>query len=134
MRSAVAAVVLLSCLACAPGRPEDPLAEEPELTREQAACLARPEVVEHLEAVKERILAAWELPPGLRRPSEITLLIRIDGGGEIVSAAVLDAGSSALEESALAAVEAARPYPPLPAEAECLRGGHLRASFRNQSR
>ena len=131
MRIALAALLLLAALGCAAERPADPLEAERELTPELLACAALPQVEAYLAAVKERIFEAWRLPAGLEPDLELTLLLRIDSSGEVYGAMVLDAGASDLEESAMDAVEAARPYPPVPPDADCIKGTALRLSFRN---
>lgn len=131
---AVLAIALLALPACGPSRPPDPLLSERAPAPEVAACLEKPEAQAYVAAVKQRLFDAWELPGGLRADQELTVLIRLDAQGELFLALVPDAGSSELEASALAAIENAKPYPPLPEAASCLRGRPFRAIFRNPGR
>jgi hypothetical protein len=131
---AVLAIPLLALPACGPARPPDPLLSERAPAPEVAACLEKPESRAYVDAVKQRLFDAWELPRGLRADQELSILMRIDSEGELYLALVPDAGSSELEESALAAIEDAKPYPPLPEAAACLRGRPFRATFRNPAR
>jgi hypothetical protein len=132
VRRCLLSIVLgVALAACAGGRPPDPLLEERAPTAAEAACLERPASAAYLEAVKQRIFDAWELPGGLRSDQELELLLALGATGDLYLAIVPDAGRSDLEESALAALEAAKPYPPLPPEADCLRGSKFRATFRN---
>jgi hypothetical protein len=131
---AASAIALLALAACSSPGPTDPLLSPPAPDPELAACLEQPAVEAHVEAVKQRLLDAWELPDGLRADQELTVLFKIDSQGELFLALVPDAGASELEDSALAAIESAKPYPPLPDEAACLRERHFRAIFRNPAR
>jgi hypothetical protein len=133
VQKAALSVPLLAMLACTPSRPADPLLENREPSPEQAACLAMPETQTYLDSVKQRLMDAWEPPSDLPADQELTVFLRIDSEGELVLALVPDAGGM-LEESALDAIEAAKPYPPLPESASCLRGSAMRAVFRNPVR
>jgi hypothetical protein len=130
----VLAIPLFALAACSSSRPPDPLLSERDPDPEITACMEQPEAHAYVDAVKQRIFDAWQLPGGLRADQALTILFEIDSAGELFLALVPDAGSSELEGSALAAIEDAGPYPPLPDAAACLRGLTFRATFRNPER
>jgi TonB family protein len=97
-----------------------------------AACLARPEAAAYAEAVKRQVARTWQVPAGAAESGEVTVLLSIDPSGALRLAIAPRAGRPGLEESALAAVRAAAPFPPMQGPAACLGDLQFRAVFRPQ--
>ncbi|NQZ96152.1 MAG: energy transducer TonB [Myxococcales bacterium] len=95
-------------------------------------CANRPEVARYLDAVNLRTYDRWQLPPGVP-PSEVQLRFKIDVAGSATNVELVRAENNALGASAVDAMRAASPFPPMPESVRCLSGHRIRATFRNES-
>jgi hypothetical protein len=96
-----------------------------------SACLQRPEVHAYMEQVRSRMLARWELPPGVPADQSVKLRFRLDVAGSASAIELVRATSNALGASAIDALRAASPFPPLPDRARCLVQYGLTGRFTN---
>jgi TonB family protein len=97
----------------------------------QSACLSRPEVSIYLSGVKDRMLDRWVLPPGVSSNQKVTLRFRIDAAGSASNVSVVSAEDNALGASAVDALRAASPFPPMPDAARCLTQVPIKGTFSN---
>jgi TonB family protein len=94
-----------------------------------AECQGRPEVRSYLGEIHERTMARWRTPPGVA-DSEVTLRFQLDVAGSAHRVELVHAASNALGASAVDAMRAASPFPPMPDRARCLADKHITAKFR----
>ena len=86
----------------------------------EAVCMAKAEVRHYLDEVQQRTVARWVLPPGVPVGESVTLRFKLDVAGSATSVSVVKATHNALGASAVDALRAAAPFPPMPATARCL--------------
>ncbi len=98
----------------------------------EAECQERPEVQAYLVQVDERINSRWRLPPGVPN-SEVTLRFQLDVAGSAQQVELVRAASNALGASAVDAMRAASPFPPMPERARCLADRRILGKFRTTS-
>ncbi|MDJ0852239.1 MAG: energy transducer TonB [Myxococcota bacterium] len=94
-------------------------------------CFQRPEVQRYISSVQERTLDRWILPPGVRADQKVTLRFKLDVAGSAQSVSLVRASDNALGASAVDALNAASPFPPLPTAARCLVQVPITATFTN---
>jgi TonB family protein len=99
--------------------------------RANPACLQRPAVISYLAEVKSRMFDRWVLPPGVDAGRTVTLRFHIDVAGSASKVAIVSAEDNALGASAVDALRAAAPFPPMPEEVRCLADQRLVGTFRN---
>jgi TonB family protein len=97
----------------------------------QEACMKRPEVLDYIAIVRERTLQRWVLPPGVSGGHQVTLRFRVDVAGSASNVAVQRADDPALGASAVDALRAASPFPPMSDAARCLSQVPIVGTFRN---
>lgn len=97
----------------------------------QVACLQRPEVADYMSDVRIRTLARWMLPPGVSANTQVRLRFRLDVAGSATSISVVNAGDNALGATAIDALRAASPFPPMPEPVRCLSQFPLIGTFSN---
>jgi TonB family protein len=97
-----------------------------------AECTRRPEVQAYLDQVEERTLARWRTPPGVA-DSSVTLRFQLDVAGSAQQVELVRAASNALGASAIDAMRAASPFPPMPDPARCLADKHITGTFRTST-
>jgi TonB family protein len=90
-------------------------------------CLKRPEVSAYMADIKERLIKRWSLPYGIEN-SRVTLRFAIDVAGS-PSSIELVKGDNAIGASAIDAMRAASPFPPMPDRARCLANKNIVATF-----
>jgi TonB family protein len=81
--------------------------------------------------VKQRTYQRWVLPPGVDAGRKVTLRFHIDIAGSASKVAAMKADDNALAASAVDALRAASPFPPMPEEARCLATRVLIGTFSN---
>jgi len=89
-----------------------------------------PDFTEYFQVIKRRVRAAWKYPDNLGGTTQTVRLrfsLRLDGAVEDVR--VVSSTSGIMNDSALAAVRQAAPFPPLPAKLRSLAGQPLVMSF-----
>jgi hypothetical protein len=96
-------------------------------------CLGRSEVQAYMVIVRERMLARWQLPPGVPSNQEVTLRFQLDVAGSASRVDLVRADDNALGASAVDALRAASPFPPIPDRARCLAQRRLIGTFSNPS-
>ena len=101
------------------------------MTQTASECLDRPEVQGYLEEVQKRTLDRWILPPGIQADNRVTLRFQLDVAGSALSVSLVRASDNALGASAVDALNAAAPFPPLPNRARCLARVPITATFSN---
>ncbi len=94
-------------------------------------CFEKPEVQSYLSSVQARTLDRWILPPGVRADQNVTLRFKLDVAGSANSVSLVKASDNALGASAVDALNAASPFPPLPNGARCLVQVPITATFTN---
>lgn len=94
-------------------------------------CLALPQVRTYLDDVQTRTLDRWVLPPGVEADQHVTLRFQLDVAGSATNVSLVKASDNALGASAVDALRAAAPFPPMPAEARCLARVPIVATFSN---
>jgi len=94
-------------------------------------CLGRPEVQEYLNDVEARTISRWVLPPGVKADQKVTLQFKLDVAGSATSVSLKKASDNALGASAVDALRAAAPFPPMPDAARCLALVPITATFSN---
>ncbi len=93
----------------------------------EADCISRPEVTAYMADVHDRIIARWNLPYGIEN-ARVTLRFAIDVAGS-TSSIQLVSGDNATGASAIDAMRASSPFPPLPDRARCLANKNIVATF-----
>jgi TonB family protein len=94
-------------------------------------CLGRREVRQYLDDVEERTISRWVLPPGVQADQKVTLQFKLDAAGSATSVSLKRASDNALGASAVDALRAAAPFPPMPDAARCLALVPITATFTN---
>lgn len=94
-------------------------------------CFEKPEVQSYLNSVQQRTLDRWILPPGIDADQNVTLRFKLDVAGSASSVSLVRASDNALGASAVDALNAASPFPPLPSAARCLVQVPITATFSN---
>jgi TonB family protein len=94
-------------------------------------CFRRPQVQSYLDGVQKRTLDRWILPPGVAADQNVTLRFKLDVAGSATSVSLVKATNNALGASAVDALNAASPFPPLPEAARCLVQVPITATFSN---
>lgn len=97
----------------------------------EAACIARPEVAAYMQRVHDDVVARWILPPGLEANQQVKLRFRLDVAGSATSVSLVEADDNALGASAVDALRAASPFPPMPEAVRCLSDFSLIGTFTN---
>jgi TonB family protein len=101
------------------------------VTETTRQCFARPEVKSYLGSVQQKTLDRWILPPGVSADQRVTLRFKLDAAGSATNVSLLDASNNALGASAVDALRAAAPFPPMPDAARCLARVPITATFTN---
>ena len=97
----------------------------------QTACLARPEVTTYMQDIHDRMLERWILPPGVDADRKVQLRFRLDVAGSATSVSLVESDDNALGASAVDALRAASPFPPMPEAVRCLSDFSLIGTFTN---
>jgi TonB family protein len=97
----------------------------------KSACFERASVRAYLVEVKDRTIGRWVLPPGLSSDQTVTLRFNLDAAGSASRVSLVDATDNALGASAVDALRAAAPFPPMPSDARCLSQVPIVATFSN---
>jgi hypothetical protein len=101
---------------CAPvGRPDPPT----------LPCLRYRAVEAYLEALQAEIRPHFELPPGYNADGLVEVRFVIELDGSLTDRCVSRSTDTALARNAIAALDAAAPFPPLSAYARCLAGAEI---------
>jgi len=95
------------------------------------SCFGLPAVQSYLGDVEGRTLDRWSLPPGVDPNQKVTLKFRLDVAGSASRVALVSADDNALGASAIDALRAASPFPPIPGAARCLARVPITATFSN---
>ncbi len=93
-------------------------------------CFSRPEVVAYQEQIRTRMYARWVLPSDIPPSQEVRLQFMLDPAGSVTSVKPL-AGHAELAASAVDALRAAAPFPPMSDRVRCLARQQLTGIFRN---
>jgi hypothetical protein len=96
-----------------------------------ADCLKRSEVRDYMAEIEQRIKSRWNLPYGVES-GRVTLRFAIDVAGS-ASSIELVAGDNAAGASAIDAMSASSPFPPMPDRARCLANRNIVATFSSSS-
>jgi len=94
-------------------------------------CFGKPSVQSYLGRVQDRTLSRWILPPGVAADQNVTLRFKLDVAGSATSVSLVRASNNALGASAVDALNAASPFPPMPEGARCLSQVPITATFSN---
>lgn len=96
-------------------------------------CLERSEVRAYIDQMKQRMYARWVLPPDVPGNKSVELRFQIDVAGSVRDVRVVSSGDVRLGESAVEALRAAAPFPPMSDRARCVTQRALTGTFRNPS-
>jgi TonB family protein len=99
--------------------------------RPNQSCLQLPAVQTYLDEVRRRTYERWVLPPGVDAGRKVTLRFHIDVAGSASKVAIVSAEDNALGASAVDALRAAAPFPPMSEEVRCLAGQRIKGTFSN---
>jgi len=94
-------------------------------------CINRPEVLAFLEQIKTRMYARWILPADVPPSQKVELQFRIDPAGSVTSVRPVGSSDPQLAASAVEALRAAAPFPPMSDRVRCMAKQQLTATFRN---
>src|SRR5271157_1432709 len=94
-------------------------------------CFDRPEVGAYREQVRIRMLARWILPPDVPASQKVELQFRLDPAGSVTSVRPIGSGDPQLAASAVEALRAAAPFPPMSDRVRCMARQELRGIFTN---
>ncbi len=97
----------------------------------ESSCLDSLAVKSYLGEVRQRTYERWVLPPGVDAGRKVTLRFHIDIAGSASKVAIVKAEDNALGASAVDALRAAAPFPPMPEEARCLTQRAIVGTFSN---
>jgi TonB family protein len=100
-------------------------------TRPTPSCLEVPAVRSYLEEVRRRTYERWVLPPGVDAGRVVTLRFHLDVAGSASKVSIVSAEDNALGASAVDALRAAAPFPPMTDEVRCLAGQRIKGTFSN---
>ena len=100
-------------------------------TAANPSCLEQPAVKSYLEEVRRRTYERWVLPPGVDAGRKVTLRFHIDVAGSASKVSIVSAEDNALGASAVDALRAAAPFPPMSEEVRCLAGQRIKGTFSN---
>jgi hypothetical protein len=94
-------------------------------------CLTRPEVSSYIQDLQQRIYARWSLPYGVK-DVRVILRFAIDVAGS-ASSIQLVGGDNAIGASAIDAMRASSPFPPMTDRVRCLANKNINATFSSSS-
>jgi len=94
-------------------------------------CFERPEVAAYREQVRTRMLARWILPPDVPASQKVELQFRLDPAGSVTSVRSIGSTDPQLAASAVEALRAAAPFPPMSDRVRCMARQDLRGIFTN---
>ena len=94
-------------------------------------CFSRPEVLAYEEQIRTRMYARWILPPDVPPSQEVRLQFSLDPAGSVTNVRPLSGGHPELAASAVEALRAAAPFPPMSDRVRCLARQQLTGIFRN---
>ena len=94
-------------------------------------CLKRAEVQAYVQDLQQRIYSRWSLPYGIK-DVRVTLRFAIDVAGS-ASSIQLVSGDNAIGASAIDAMRASSPFPPMPDRVRCLANKNINATFSSLS-
>jgi len=94
-------------------------------------CLKRPEVDLYIKTLQQRIYSRWSLPYGVK-DVRVILRFAIDVAGS-ASSIQLVRGDNAIGASAIDAMRASSPFPPMPDRVRCLANKNINATFSSSS-
>jgi membrane protein involved in colicin uptake len=77
-----------------------------------------------MEAMKKRMYARWVVPADVTGDRRIQLRIKLEAGGSLLSVENVQ-GDELLGNSAMEALRAASPFPPMSGPIRCLSQRHL---------
>jgi TonB family protein len=95
------------------------------------SCMEKPAVQSYLATLQQRTIDRWSLPPGVPPDQKVTLKFRIDVAGSASKVSIVRADDNALGVSAIDALRAASPFPPIPDGARCLARVFVQGTFSN---
>jgi hypothetical protein len=94
-------------------------------------CMKRPEVNSYIKNLQQRIYDRWSLPYGVK-DVRVVLRFAIDVAGSASSIQLLR-GDNAIGASAIDAMRASSPFPPMPDRVRCLANKNINATFSSSS-
>jgi len=95
----------------------------------ELACDKRPEVLGYLDRIRLRTIDLWALSPGTKNGT-VKLRFRVDVAGSASAVEFIHAEDNAQGASAVDAMRAASPFPPMPNKVRCLAGVSIIATFK----
>ena len=97
--------------------------------RSAIECDRRPAVQAYQELIQTRLLERWRDSAQSNRRAVAKLSFVLDPAGSLRASSLISAESPELGNSALAALRAAAPFPPMPEAARCLAGDRWTGTF-----
>ena len=98
----------------------------------ELACHQRTAVLGYLDSIRIRTLDLWALPAGTRE-GMVKLRFRVDVAGSASKVEFIHADNNALGASAVDAMRAASPFPPMPEAVRCLANQSITATFKEST-
>ena len=94
-------------------------------------CLESAFVLRYIEGIEERTKKRWLVPEGTPDAAKVVLLFTLDSSGAATQIGFQGDVQPVLGNSAVAAMRAASPFPPMDDNVRCLAGKKLRGTFTN---
>ena len=92
-------------------------------------CLQRPEVTAYMEAMRKRVYARWVVPADASGSRKIQLRIKLEAGGSLLSVENVQGTDEILGNSAMEALRASSPFPPMTGPVRCLSQQRLMTTW-----
>jgi hypothetical protein len=92
-------------------------------------CLQRPEVMAYIETMRQRMLARWVVPADATGSRKVQLRIKLEAGGSLLKVENTKTTDELLGRSAMEALRAASPFPPMSGPIRCLAQHDLVATW-----
>lgn len=86
-------------------------------------------VIRYKEEVRRRIYARWQVPPGTVPGDKVVLAFDLDASGSATAIEFREAANALLGKSAVEAVNAASPFPPMDDNVRCLTEKRIVGTF-----
>lgn len=94
-------------------------------------CMESAFVLRYIDQVEERTKKRWQVPEGTAEDAKVVLRFTLDSSGAATQIEFQEDVDPVFGNSAIAAMRAASPFPPMNDNVRCLAGKKLRGTFTN---
>ncbi len=94
-------------------------------------CMESAFVLRYIDGIEERTKKRWRVPEGTPDDAKVVLIFSLDSSGAATQIEFQGDVQPAVGNSAVAAMRAASPFPPMDDNVRCLAGKKLRGTFTN---